>query len=69
MRNTDTQRIDWLADTNNRIGLVQLPKACVVAHADSLRDAIDAAMRLCKKCGLKPGCPDCQGVHDMPEGA
>lgn len=39
----DTRRIDWLADRDNTIGNVQLPAACVM---NSLRSAIDAAMRL-----------------------
>lgn len=43
---TDTDRIDWLADINNRIGQVLLPTAVVEANVHSLRDAIDAAMRL-----------------------
>lgn len=24
---------------------------------------------LCEKCGLPPGCPDCQAVHDVPQAA
>ena len=44
--NTDTQRMDWLADPDNHIGNVQLPTECVAAHPDSLRSAIDAAMKL-----------------------
>lgn len=40
----DTQRIDWLADVNNKIGNVQLPTACVEKNPHSLRAAIDAAM-------------------------
>ncbi len=42
----DTKRIDWLADKDNFLGAVQLPSECVLAHVDSMRDAIDAAMRL-----------------------
>ena len=41
----DTVRLDWLADPANKIGSVLLPTECVDQHLDSLRDAIDAAMR------------------------
>ena len=41
----DTVRLDWLADPANNIGSVLLPTECVDQHLDSLRDAIDAAMR------------------------
>lgn len=41
----DTARLDWLADRENAIGNVQLPTECVQAHPESLRAAIDAAMR------------------------
>lgn len=44
----DTVRLDWLADKNNNMGSVLLPTACVEKHLDSLRDAIDAAMKLHK---------------------
>lgn len=44
----DTVRLDWLADKNNNIGRVLLPVECVEKHLDSLRDAIDAAMKLYK---------------------
>lgn len=40
----DKERLDWLADPNNNIGNVQLPKVCVERNPHSLRDAIDAAM-------------------------
>jgi len=40
----DTWRIDWLADTRNTIGNVQLPREIVEANVHSLRAAIDAAM-------------------------
>ena len=42
----DTVRLDWLAGPANRIGSVILPTECVEQHRDSLRDAIDAAMRI-----------------------
>jgi hypothetical protein len=42
----DKKRVDWLADKNNTVGNVQLPSACVIAHPDSLRAAIDMAMLL-----------------------
>jgi hypothetical protein len=42
----DKLRLDWLADSNNNIGNVELPRECVLRHIDSLRDAIDAAMEL-----------------------
>ena len=42
----DTSRLDWLADPENKIGSVFLPTECVERHPDSMRDAIDAAMRI-----------------------
>ena len=42
----DTSRLDWLADPANKIGSVILPTECVEQHLDSMRDAIDAAMRI-----------------------
>jgi hypothetical protein len=42
----DTRRLDWLADTRNTIGNVQLPTKCVEKNLSSLRDAIDSAMLL-----------------------
>ena len=42
----DTVRLDWLADPANKIGSVILPTECVEQHLDSMRDAIDAAMRM-----------------------
>ena len=41
----DKARIDWLADTSNSIGNVQLPTECVLRNTHSLRDAIDDARR------------------------
>ena len=40
----DKERLDWLAVVDNRIGNVQLPRACVERNPHSLRDAIDEAM-------------------------
>ena len=42
----DTARLDWLADPANKIGSVILPAECMEQHLDSMRDAIDAAMRI-----------------------
>jgi hypothetical protein len=42
----DRERLDWLADRNNPIGNVQLPTVCVMNNMDSMRGAIDEAMRL-----------------------
>ena len=42
----DAARLDWLADPGNQIGNVQLPTECVRAHPESMRAAIDAAMRM-----------------------
>lgn len=41
----DKDRIDWLADPENAIGNVQLPREVVEANLHSLRDAIDAARK------------------------
>lgn len=40
----DKERLDWLADPKNNIGIVQLPIDCSVNYLHSMRDAIDAAM-------------------------
>ena len=40
----DKSRLDWLADVNNTIGNVQLPRDIVERNLHSLRDAIDEAM-------------------------
>ena len=40
----DTVRLDWLADPENTISKVMLPGWCSGEY-DSLRDAIDAAMK------------------------
>jgi len=39
----DAARIDWLADVNNNVGSVVLPREIVEANVSSLRQAIDAA--------------------------
>lgn len=39
----DSARIDWLADVNNTVGSVVLPREIVEANVSSLRQAIDAA--------------------------
>ena len=40
----DKERLDWLADVNNDIGNVQLPRDIVERNLHSMRDAIDDAM-------------------------
>ena len=40
----DKARLDWLADVDNTIGSVLLPRAIVERNLGSLRDAIDEAM-------------------------
>lgn len=45
-RPTDTELLDFLADKNQNIANVQLPRECIYRHLDSLRDAIWDAMRL-----------------------
>lgn len=42
----DRDRLDWLADRDNPIGNVQLPTVCVMNNMESMRGAIDEAMRL-----------------------
>ena len=42
----DKKRIDWLADSEQFIGNIQLPTECVENNVHSLRDAIDDAMLL-----------------------
>jgi hypothetical protein len=44
----DKIRLDWLADVNNHVGNVVLPKECVVRNLHSLRAAIDDAMTAIK---------------------
>jgi len=40
----DKARLDWLADPQNTIGNVTLPRQHIMDHPDSMRAAIDAAM-------------------------
>ena len=40
----DRARLDWLADVNNNIGSVLLPRDIVERNLGSLRDGIDEAM-------------------------
>ena len=40
----DKNRLDWLADKENKIGNVQLPTICVQTNFTDMRAAIDAAM-------------------------
>lgn len=42
----DRARLDWLADVNNTIGNVMLPRDIVERNLSSLRDGIDEAMKL-----------------------
>ncbi len=42
----DKARLDWLADVKNLVGNVMLPTDIVKRNLGSLRDAIDAAMKL-----------------------
>ena len=42
----DRARLDWLADVNNAIGNVLLPRDIVERNLGSLRDGIDEAMKL-----------------------
>ena len=44
----DSVRMDWLADRDNHIGAVSLPRQCIEQNIHSLRHAIDAAMDLAK---------------------
>lgn len=45
LHHPDTVRLDWLADPENTISKVMLP-GWYSGEYDSLRDAIDAAMRM-----------------------
>ena len=42
----DTARLDWLADPENRNATILLPRKCFIQPVGSIRDAIDAAMRM-----------------------
>ena len=55
---TDTDRMDWLADPNNTIGNVQLPRNVVIGNVASLRGAIDEAMEMSRENSRKQiACP------------
>ena len=43
---TDSEIIDWLADTANSVAFVMLPNECVVANVSDMREAIKMAMRV-----------------------
>ena len=49
----DKERLNWLANPENNIGNVQLPRACVERNPHSLRDAIDDAMESMLVMGLR----------------
>ena len=42
----DKERLDWLADVDNNIGSVLLPRDIVERNLYSMRDAIDEAMSI-----------------------
>ena len=42
----DKARIDWLADADNKLGSVLLPRDIVERNLHSMRDAIDEAMSI-----------------------
>lgn len=46
----DAERIDFLGSLDQWIANVQLPQECIERNMHSLRDAIDDAMRMHKKC-------------------
>lgn len=46
----DKARLDWLADVNNTIGNVALPRDIVERNLHSLRAAIDEAMSIESTC-------------------
>ena len=43
---TDKARLDWLADVNNTIGNITLPRDIVERNLHSMRAAIDEAMSI-----------------------
>lgn len=45
----DKARLDWLADVDNTVGSVLLPRDIVERNLCSLRDAIDEAMLIDSK--------------------
>lgn len=42
----DKARLDWLADVDNKLGGVTLPRDIVERNLHSMRDAIDEAMAI-----------------------
>lgn len=44
----DAARLDWLADPENMLGSVGLPRECVEPNIHSMREAIDMAMAMDK---------------------
>lgn len=42
----DKARLDWLADVDNKLGGVTLPRDIVERNLHSMRDAIDEAMSI-----------------------
>ena len=42
----DKARLDWLADVDNKLGGVTLPRDIVGRNLHSMRDAIDEAMSI-----------------------
>lgn len=42
----DRARLDWLADVDNKLGGVTLPRDIVERNLHSMRDAIDEAMSI-----------------------
>ena len=42
----DRARLDWLADVDNNIGNVKLPRDIIERNLHSMRDAIDEAMAI-----------------------
>lgn len=42
----DRARLDWLADVDNKLGGVTLPRDIVERNLHSMRDAIDEAMEM-----------------------
>ena len=45
----DGARLDWLADVDNKIGGVTLPRDIVERNIHSMRDAIDESMEMQEK--------------------
>jgi len=69
---------NWRDMRDRAIDLLRIGLAALEHHREQTRpihdsdEAIAAIRRglgLCVKCGLRPGCPDCRALHDVPEGA